>query len=112
MELTAAKSPQNRASPVMWKECMSPWVPMTKVPNKDSPMAASSSPLGSRSSRMHTTARIRIGDRYWSTVAVPALDAWIAIKYVNWQKVMPKIANASKWMVSLFFRNALRFSLP
>ena len=75
-------------------------------------MAASSSPLGRRSSRMHTTARIRIGDRYCSTVAVPALDAWMAIKYVNWQKVMPKMAKASKWTVSLLFWNTLRFSLP
>ena len=50
-----------------------------------------STALGSRFSIKHTSTMMSTGDRYWITVAVPALESSMVTKYVYWQSMRPAI---------------------
>ena len=58
-----------------------------------------------------THSMISTGERYSSTVAVPALDSPIVTKYVSWHIAMPSTPNASKCSAVFGFFHTFRMLL-
>lgn len=91
--LSADMTPQNSPFGVMAIDVNLKPVAMINVPETAKIIHSVSLKRGRRFFVIHTKSIINSGERYCSTVAVPALEFAIADRYANWQNIRPQTEN-------------------